>query len=547
MKRDRLPYILIPLVALVVILPLLAQGCSCGHDFDFHLINWFEIAHQFQHGTLHPQWAVTPAWNAGEPRFVFYPPLSWYLGAALGVLIPWGWTPIVYTWLVVCAAGFALHFAARELKVSTNGALIAAAVYMVNPYMLFTAYERTAYAELLAAVWIPLLLVVVLRERITVLRIAVPVALLWLTNAPAAVMGCYALALLAALRLLASMWNEGATQTRADLAAKTAGGAALGLGLAAFYIVPAAYERRWVQIKMAMLPGMAIGDNFLFHHTTDPDHDKVLRTASIVAIIVIALTLVTTIAAARKAGWMPLLRVLGVLSFAIAFLLTPFSAPIWDHTPELPFLQFPWRLLAILAAIFALTLSHAFSRISTRSLVIASILCAIALTLPTYAVFKQECDPEDTVAARLAVFRSSNPGTDPTDEYTPNTADNDSLAKDNPPYWLVRDANDAPAKAVTQSPGPAPHRLDLDLTSAQTIVLNLRRYPAWEVRVNGAPAEIPDRNDGLIAIPLPPGPAHITIRWVNGRDHLLGDSVSVIALLIVAGLLVRWREAPPAA
>ena len=38
---------------------------------------------------------------------------------------------------------------------------------MANPYMLFTAYERTAYAELLAAAWIPLLLLAVLRERVT--------------------------------------------------------------------------------------------------------------------------------------------------------------------------------------------------------------------------------------------------------------------------------------------------------------------------------------------------------------------------------------------
>ncbi len=67
--------------------------------------------------------------------------------------------------------------------------------------MLFTAYERTAYAELLAAVWIPLLLHAILREEVTIPRIAIPIALLWLTNAPAAVMSCYALALLAVVRI----------------------------------------------------------------------------------------------------------------------------------------------------------------------------------------------------------------------------------------------------------------------------------------------------------------------------------------------------------
>ena len=76
MQRDRLPYLLIPLAACIAIFPLILHGCSCGHDFDFHLLNWMEAAHQFTHGNLHPHWAFTPAYDAGEPRFVFYPPLS---------------------------------------------------------------------------------------------------------------------------------------------------------------------------------------------------------------------------------------------------------------------------------------------------------------------------------------------------------------------------------------------------------------------------------------------------------------------------------------
>ena len=104
MQRERLPYILIPLAAFVAILPLLIHGCSCGHDFDFHILSWLEAARQFTHGNLHPHWAYTPAWNAGEPRFVFYPPLSWTLGAILGLIFPWTWTPILYTWLTLTAA-----------------------------------------------------------------------------------------------------------------------------------------------------------------------------------------------------------------------------------------------------------------------------------------------------------------------------------------------------------------------------------------------------------------------------------------------------------
>src|SRR5713226_2605052 len=177
MQRTRLPYLLIPVAAFLAIIPLLINGCSCGHDFDFHLLSWMEAARQFTHGNLHPHWAYIAAYNAGEPRFVFYPPLSWTIGAILGLLFPWTWTPILYTWLALTASGLALHRLARDFTTPT-AALVAAVLYTVNPYMLFTAYERTAYGELLAAAWIPLLLLAILRKQVTIPGIAIPIALL---------------------------------------------------------------------------------------------------------------------------------------------------------------------------------------------------------------------------------------------------------------------------------------------------------------------------------------------------------------------------------
>jgi hypothetical protein len=582
MKRDRFPYILIPLVAFIAIHPLIVHGCSCGHDFDFHLVNWFEAAKQLRAGH-YPQWAATPAWNAGEPRFVFYPPLSWLIGALLGSLLPWTWTPIAYTWLVLTAAGLALYAAARDLNASRNAALFAAAVYTVNPYMLYTAYERTAYAELLAAASLPLVLAGVLRDRPTILRIAIPVALLWLTNAPAAVMGCYVLALLAFIRLIFSVRKRVAPylavlspgvgnrsnaqpafppasheysdapsfETRtvrpeaARLATTVTLGMLLGFGLAAFYLIPAAHQRRWVQISMATLPGMRFSDNFLFHRIGDADHDIVLHTASLVAVVMIALTITSFLLTLKRAQRAPHLPALGVLALVIVFLLTPLSGPIWSHAPELPFLQFPWRLLAVLAAVFGLALSNALPALELRPTTTASLVIAFAFTAPAWHAFSQPCYPEDTVSTRLATFLSANPGTDPTDEYTPNTADNDVLAQNNPPFWLAQRPDAAPPKAPAQFPGPAPHSLDLSsgkfalLDVPQVLVLNLRNYPAWSVTLNNASAPLTDRADGLVAIPLPVGPAHIRVNWHNGPDRILGNSISIAALALATLLVFR--------
>ena len=200
-NKRLIPPFIFAIAALLAVLPLLVQGCSCGHDFDFHLLSWMEAAFQWQHGIVKPVWAFTPAYNAGEPRLLFYPPLSWMTGAFIGLLLPWKFVPIAFTWLVMLLAGLSMHRLLRRWMPATM-AILGGCLYLVNPYMLFCAYERTAYAELMAAAWIPLLIAAMLHSRVSLWRVALPVALLWLTNAPSAVLGTYAVVFLGILRML---------------------------------------------------------------------------------------------------------------------------------------------------------------------------------------------------------------------------------------------------------------------------------------------------------------------------------------------------------
>jgi hypothetical protein len=554
--------LLIPLAVLFVVHPLIVHGCSCGHDFDFHLLSWFEAATQIAHGNLHPHWAFTAAFNAGEPRFVFYPPVSWYLGAGMGMGLThlpgvseaagWSAAPVVFTWIALTLAGLTMHRLARQFA-SEGAALVGAVLYVANPYMLFTAFERTAYAELLAAAWIPLLLLAVLRERVTVAGIAAPLALLWLTNVPAAIMGTYTLALLGVGRLAGearALWLR--------LAATSVGGTGLGLALAGFYLVPAVYERRLVQMSMATIAGMRIDQNFLFEHTgataDQVAHDAVLHTASVIAVLLLGATAIAlgAVAARRTRRSFPILP-LTILTGAIAILLTPQSAFLWNHAPEAALLQFPWRLLAVLAPVLALAIAGLFSSDSLGAPFVAArwmggngltarlvALAALAgLTLTAYHLFRQPCDPEDTAPARLALFHS-NAGTDPTDEYTPVGADNDALSPGDPRYWIAASPGAPPPAAAT--PGLAPTHITLTASRAENLILNLRDYPAWRIMRNAvsvAPSEYEGRADGLIAIALPVGTNIIDIGYAHTLDQRVGDAVSAIALAL---LLVTLRK-----
>ncbi len=551
LPRLRVAHALLALAALLAVLPMLVSGPSCGHDFDFHLLSWFEAASQFAH--LHyPRWAFTPAWNAGEPRFVFYPPLSWMLGALLGLLLPWTLVPAVFTFLALTLSGLSMHRLARRYA-SPAGALLAATLYLANPYMLFTAYERTAYGELLAAAFLPLLFDAALAEKVRVLPIALALALVWLSNAPAAVMASYALAWVMALRLARNMPSA----SRLRMAAVAAGGVGLGLALAAFYILPAAYEQRWVQVNMAVIPGMRVSDHFLFHRMgsqsfDDLFHDSVVRTASLVALTMLTALAVALLAARPRVS--PELRrrillPLGTLAALIAFLLTPPSLFFWNHIPKLAFLQFPWRLTALLGVVLASSAAIVFSRLERVSFAaMLSLLLAAALVFAAWRLFHQSCDPEDKVAPRMAQFLHTD-GTEPTDEYTPSAADNDSLGHADPPYWL------APADALN-APPPAPcdHRLssgcrplthlELDETRPAILVLNLRQYPGWQLRLNGrivAPAE-PEREDGLLSVALPPGHDVVDVLPHRTPDETAGLALSGLATLLAARLGLKLRR-----
>ena len=105
----------------------------------------------------------------------------------------------VYIWIALVPAGASMFVLARRW-LGRRDAIFAAALYAVNPYHLVIVYWRSAFAELLASCLLPLLLLLVLKAAEGERRVIVPLALVlaaaWLTNAPAAVMMHYSLALL---------------------------------------------------------------------------------------------------------------------------------------------------------------------------------------------------------------------------------------------------------------------------------------------------------------------------------------------------------------
>jgi hypothetical protein len=572
-------------VVLIAVLPLAWRGTSCGQDFDFHLENWLEVHHAWHDAVFYPHWAASANYGAGEPRFVFYPPFSWMLGAVLGSIVPWTWTPAAFTFLALLGAALSLRAMAREWM-SCEAATLAACLYAANPYMLFVVYERGALAELLAATWLPLLVLFSLRRKPAVLPLALSIAALWLTNAPAATMGCY---LLAGLVIVAALQQRSWALIRRSLCAVP-----LGLGLAAFWLIPAVREQRWVQIHRAIGPLMRVEDSFLFHPaqvfgpspTADEVfatayHNQVLDSASWIALALIIAAAVTAALSSRQRSrlWSPLV----IAAAVIAALQFRWSDFLWHLAPKLEYLQFPWRWMLVLgmivAALAGLALSPSPSPLAPSPLATSApssrrprsarrgLFRAVAVLLITAGIsslaavhFWQECDEDDNISAQIATFHDGGfPGTD---EYTPEPADNGQIQQGLPPLRVLT-APDAESTENEDNPDYQPdpaaevpaqikinrwsaERMSADVTIARNAyaVLRLMDYPAWRITHNGSPVTaVTTRGDGLVVVPLTPGRNQIDVRWVTTADAWIGRSLSLAALAVTLAIgLVERRK-----
>jgi hypothetical protein len=586
--------------AAIATAPIWIHGAVGADDFDFHMISWLDAQHSWLSGILYPHWAPSPNFGAGEPRFVFYPPITWMLGAALGLVLPWGLVPVAMVFLLLAGTGLATRALARQMLPDAP-AILAGCAALFSGYALFTAYERLAVGELCGGFWIPLLLLFALRDRNSsspswrraldgsTLPLALVVAGCWLSDAPVGVMASY---------LLAAVALAGAISARSWFPVVRASiGFVTGVALAGFYLIPAAWEQRWVDILQATGvngdPGLAIENNWLFPHHTDPAlklHDETLLYVSPIVVSMVAVALVGLIflwlsgrlqtangdtdaaedrdaygvkRSIARSWWIPLVLIPAV----VLLLQLPASLPIWNLGPKLRFLQFPWRWVLVVEAPMAIFFAATAWVVGARGRWLRSVvpaICALLFIAATAFAMRSffRNDPRANSLPTILNKYRSGAGFVGTDEYASPGSDNYIVATGLPDACLASDfdtelgvapnSEDNPAwrpeqgscisTATAQSLRPEHMLIETIANRSGFLILRLRSYPAWRVTVNGRLAgNVPARDDGLIAVPVSHGPVEVSLDWVTTPDVVAGRSVSVLALLalIALGLIER--------
>jgi hypothetical protein len=442
-------------------------------------------------------------------------------------------------------------FALAQRFFSRGAALFGAACYAANPYALLIVYMRSDFAELLADAFFPLLFLFVLQlcelledsaqkqgwsVRRTIVGFAAVFAAVWLSNAPAGVIASYS--------SFAVFGFVGLTRRSWQPLLRGIVGLALGFGLAGFYLVPAAYEQRWVNIGQALSAGLLPSENFLYTVIDDPEHTLFNWIASTIAVLLTVLTGLAALRARREEPnsdstldiqvW-PVLLLLAGLSTMLMLRLTSF---LWAVLPKLRFVQFPWRWMSLLCVPFAIFLGSAVGR-KRFGWVWGVVTFAFIGTTAVVLVERGWWDTQDIPALRAAI--ASGSGFDGTDEYDPAGDDHTNIPVKSPQAMVIdTDSIPGPNSIPTiRVERWSPEYKEVSVRSRERFFLGLRllNYPAWRAEVNGVTV-VPQGGDDFnqMIVPVPAGESRVRVRFRRTGDRWVGGILSLVSLVVLGFL-----------
>ncbi|MBN1889253.1 MAG: hypothetical protein JW850_14765 [Thermoflexales bacterium] len=550
--------------------PLAQAGrMTCSHDGALYLLRAFQLDEMVARGVLWPRWVPGMVFGYGYPLFNFHPLLSLYpvvILHRLGLSLLHSWN--LALGLSLLASGLAAFVWARQV-LGPRGAFVAAIAYMAAPYQLYDVYWRGNLAESLSLPLLPLALWAVLSvarraEWRTLGLGGVIYAALLLTHPATSLI---ATPFLAAYGLL--LWGESGWSRRTLL--RLGGTGVVGVGLAAFFLLPAYMEQSHVQMWRAVASGadyrhffVSTGELFDPGQASDPllINPSPPRSLGLAAGLLAGLGLAASWRRRAALGPTHSRHALWAgLSLAMAMvMLLDISEPLWENVPLLSFVQFPWRFLSmgsLLAAWLAgagaaaLTIPPLDSRQSGprmswlgHALVVG--VCALALVIGASPwAYPHACAAldEHTQASYVAYERSVGlVGTTAFGEYLPaavqafpTTSPLVEAVSNGQPVnrWL------APGARSLQAHDDGLHAsLELESDAPLTVTYHAFYFPGWQARVDGRLA--------AIHVVSPTGTMYLDV--AAGRHTLemtfgstpLRTAAQLLSLLVAVGVAVLW-------
>lgn len=567
-KGEVLSLFLALFLALAAALPaLIGPGIvntRAGGDSPFLILRTHQLAQSLRAGALPVRWMPEAAYGLGYPAFHYYAALPYYVSAlaylgGLGVL---GGIKLAQA-LGFLLAGGAMYALARVAGLRRTGAVVASVAYTYAPFHLVNVYVRgDALSEFYAMALFPFLLWLALltAQRPSLgrfLALAVAYAALSVTHNISALiftpfLGLWLLgANLPALRQKA--WRP--------LAAGV-GALAFGLALGAWFWLPALADRGLVQLHEQTTGYFHYAGHFrewdlvqrtlVFDYRLDGAHDP-FRMGLLQLLVALGGALAVAWRWKHLGHWRRGVALLAVCTLILAtWLITPLSAPLWEHLPFLAYTQFPWRFLSIQALAVALLAGYFIMERRWAWMVAAGlILLIMGSHVARLDVDRLAVEEADITPYRLMLYEaySGNVGGTVRHEYLPVEmwprpyTSGVLLNGGAKPTPVALNGGLEAAECLAYSARGETWRLHLAWDGQ--VVFHTTGFPAWRAAIDGVPWPVETASGlGLVSVQVPAGEHVVTLRLERTRAAWWAERFSLAAGVAWLGLLgyALWRE-----
>jgi hypothetical protein len=518
-------------IGLMWLYPLLTLRLTDQHDIPTHL-RWAEqFADALRDGQLLPRWAHASLHGLGDPSFVYYQPLFYYVTSAfalLGLRSEYALLlAIIVPYVLLGAIVYRTFLGSYPDRVALAGALFV----IVGPLLYFLSTNLGAYPWSLSLPFSVLFAAESSRERPRASRLGILLSLVCLSHL---LSGLITLCATALGRLLFAFPSRRNLRGHLGWAA----GVLLGLALAAFFIYPAV-----TQLKLINPAGWADSDRmwarafvFPIAHARDG-----LRWAAIqwpLGVVTLATAALCLIPRQRPATPMQVLaRRLAVVALAALLLSTELAYPLYATIKQMQMLQYPYRFVFIAAVLANLALAIHVAEgawagwgrmVRAAAVLLVLAQCALSGFLQVSLVRSGVQLPD---RAHFMAGRFGQP------EYLP--------AVHGPHWqqWVADGKLEGECKRLgiqCDTPVQRTHALSvaIDTPRALAVRLPVFAFPAWSLTVDGQPqALVPDPDTGLPLAQLAPGRHLVALRWTGTPADKTGRVVSLAALAVLLALL----------
>lgn len=548
MKKFILTFFLLILITLPTLLPFLNRRFFYTQDYIF-IARLQQMSTALFSGQFPVRWA--PDLRYGEPIFNFYAPLPYYIGAVIHLLgFDFIWTAKILFILSGILSAAAMYILATRLFGYRAG-ILAAVLYTYAPYRAVDMYVRGSLSETWAFIFFPLIFYssFILAKKFNLKNLSLlslSLAGLFLTHNVTTLMFLPFLILWwIYLGIVEALKNE-QYKTLLRLCViflRFSGAGVLAFGLAAFFLLPAIFERNLIQTKYLIVGYFDFRAHFVafkqffstfwgYGSSVWGPNDGLSFQVGLVNFAVLGLAAVLAVSYRKDKKFLGLLILLGLCFIASVFLQHNKSAFIWEAIPLMAFIQFPWRFLGISIFIVALV-GSAITPCLRYKLRPVFFFLIIAVILSTIGYFKPKEYADDSFFDKFLNTSSMHQGVDLTKDYLPIwVTTTDGKRFDSPRVEKGEIAVSNLRQKSTQL------EFGTDVVSNSLIEVPVTYFPGWEVFANGQllPQYAPSKM-GLIRFELPKGRYSIKIEFKNTPVRTAGNMISIFSVLIILVLL----------